>query len=367
MRALLIGDVVGGVGLKALLARLPGLREAHRPDVVVVNAENAAAGAGTSPRQAHDLLEAGVDVITGGNHTLQKREIYPLLQSEPRLLRPANIAARAPGRGLVTVETAGGPVSVVNVMGSVFMTAAHSPFAVIDDLVDEARRGADVVLVDVHAEATSEKIALGWHLDGRVSAVVGTHTHVQTADARVLPKGTAYVSDLGMTGPHDSVIGVRTDLILQRFLTGSPGRFEPADENVLVQGAVVDIGGAGRATAIETFSVPGISRVLAVLFPAPAPAKPVRRSAGGPGQGPEARMAARKRRPAAPSRQSARYRAATARSAPWLSASGLRSIRPSGRPAMLGRGQQAASSAIRAVSRSTSSAMGTGSSATRSQ
>ena len=141
MRALLIGDVVGGVGLKALLARLPGLREAHRPDVVVVNAENAAAGAGTSPRQAHDLLEAGVDVITGGNHTLQKREIYPLLQSEPRLLRPANIAARAPGRGLVTVETAGGPVSVVNVMGSVFMTAAHSPFAVIDDLVDEARRG----------------------------------------------------------------------------------------------------------------------------------------------------------------------------------------------------------------------------------
>jgi len=257
VRALLIGDVVGGVGLKALLARLPGLRDDHAPDVVVVNAENAAAGAGTSPRQAHDLLEAGVDVITGGNHTLQKREIYPLLQSEPRLLRPANIAVRAPGRGLVTVETAAGPVSVVNVMGSVFMTAAHSPFAVIDDLVDQARRGAEVVLVDVHAEATSEKIALGWHLDGRVSAVVGTHTHVQTADARVLPKGTAYVSDLGMTGPHDSVIGVRTDLILQRFLTGSPGRFEPADENVLVQGAVVDIGAGGRATAITTFSVPG--------------------------------------------------------------------------------------------------------------
>ena len=257
MRALLIGDVVGGVGLKALLARLPGLREEHRPDVVVVNAENAAAGAGTSPRQARDLLEAGVNVITGGNHTLQKREIYPMLEAEPRLLRPANIAARAPGRGLVTVATAAGPVSVVNVMGSVFMTAAHSPFAVIDDLVDEARRGAEVVLVDVHAEATSEKIALGWHLDGRVSAVVGTHTHVQTADARVLPKGTAYVSDLGMTGPHDSVIGVRTDLILQRFLTGSPGRFEPADENVLVQGAVVDVGAAGRATAIATFSVPG--------------------------------------------------------------------------------------------------------------
>jgi 2',3'-cyclic-nucleotide 2'-phosphodiesterase len=257
VRALLIGDVVGGVGLRAVLARLPGLREEHGPDVVVVNVENAAAGAGTSPRQAQDLLDAGVDVLTGGNHTLQKREIYAMLESEPRLLRPANIAARAPGRGVATVETGAGPVSVVNVMGSVFMTAAHSPFAVIDDLVEEARRGAEVVLVDVHAEATSEKIALGWHLDGRVSAVAGTHTHVQTADARVLPKGTAYVSDLGMTGPHDSVIGVRTDLILQRFLTGSPARFEPADDNVLVQGAIVDIDPDARATGIATFSIPG--------------------------------------------------------------------------------------------------------------
>jgi metallophosphoesterase (TIGR00282 family) len=256
VRALLVGDVVGGVGLRALMARLPDLRRAHRPDVVVVNAENAAAGAGTSPRQARDLLDAGVDVLTGGNHTLQKPEIYPVLATEPRVLRPANIAVSAPGSGVVTVETPAGPVSVVNVMGAVFMTAAHSPFAVIDDLVEEARGRADVVLVDVHAEATSEKIALGWHLDGRVSAVVGTHTHVQTADARVLPKGTAYVSDLGMTGPHDSVIGVRTELILQRFLTGSPGRFEPADDNVLVQGAVVEIGADGRATAIETFSVP---------------------------------------------------------------------------------------------------------------
>jgi metallophosphoesterase (TIGR00282 family) len=257
VRALLIGDVVGGVGMRALLARLPGLREAHRPDVVVVNAENAAAGAGTSPRQARDLLEAGVDVLTGGNHTLQKREIYPMLESEPRMLRPANIAARAPGRGVATVETPAGPVSVVNVMGSVFMTAAHSPFAVIDELVDGARRAAPYVLVDVHAEATSEKIALGWHLDGRATAVVGTHTHVQTADARVLPGGTAFLSDLGMTGPHDSVIGVRTELILQRFLTGSPGRFEPADGGVLVQGAVVEADGDGRATSIATFSLPG--------------------------------------------------------------------------------------------------------------
>ena len=223
----------------------------------MVNAENAAAGAGTSPRQARDLLDAGVDVLTGGNHTLQKRDIYPMLATERRMLRPANIAVEAPGRGSVTVETGAGPVSVVNVMGSVFMTAAQSPFGIIDGLVEEARRGADVVIVDVHAEATSEKIALGWHLDGRVSAVVGTHTHVQTADARVLPGGTAFLSDLGMTGPHDSVIGVRTEIVLGRFLTGAPGRFEPADGNVLVQGAAVEIGGDGRAASIATFSVPG--------------------------------------------------------------------------------------------------------------
>ena len=257
MRALMIGDVVGGVGLRALLARLPELRELHRPDMVVVNAENAASGAGTSPRQARDLLDAGVDVLTGGNHTLQKPEIYPMLEAEPRMLRPANIAVRAPGRGIVTVETAAGPVSVVNVMGSVFLTAAQSPFAIIDDLVDQARRAAPFVLVDVHAEATSEKIALAHHLKGRVTAVVGTHTHVQTADARVLAGGTAYITDLGMTGPHDSVIGVRTEIVLRRFLTNGPGRFEPAEDGVLVQGVAIEADDDGRATAIEAFSLEG--------------------------------------------------------------------------------------------------------------
>ncbi len=257
MRAILVGDVVGGVGMRALLAALPGLRAEHAPDIVIVNAENAAAGAGTSPRQARDLLEAGVNVLTGGNHTLQKSEIYPMLEAEPRMLRPANIAVRAPGRGIVTVETAAGPVSVVNVMGSVFLTAAQSPFAVIDDLVEQARRAAAFVFVDVHAEATSEKIALGHHLAGRVTAVVGTHTHVQTADARLLRGGTAYLTDLGMTGPHDSVIGVRTEIVLRRFLGATPGRFEPADGGVLVQGAIVDAGDDGRATAISTFSLEG--------------------------------------------------------------------------------------------------------------
>lgn len=257
MRALMIGDVFAGVGMRALLTRLPELREEHRPDVVVVNCENSAAGVGTSPRQAKELLDAGVDVLTGGNHTLNKPEIHPMLEAEPRMLRPANIAVRAPGRGLTTVETAAGPVSVINVMGSVFLTSAQSPFAIIDDLVEKARRAAPVVLVDMHAEATSEKIALGHHLAGRVTAVVGTHTHVQTADARILRGGTAFISDLGMTGPHDSVIGVRTEIILRRFLNGTGGRFEPADEGVLVQGVVIDAGDDGRATAIEAFSIEG--------------------------------------------------------------------------------------------------------------
>jgi metallophosphoesterase (TIGR00282 family) len=256
MRALLVGDVVGGVGMRALLARLPELREEHRPDVVVVNCENAAGGAGTSPRQATELLEAGVDVLTGGNHSLQKPEILPMLEAEPRMLRPANIAVKAPGRGVTTVETPAGPVSVVNIMGSVFMTASHSPFAIIDDLVAEARRGAEVVLVDVHAEATSEKIALAHHLDGRVSAVVGTHTHVQTADDRVLPQGTAYITDVGMTGPHDSVIGVDRSAILQRFLTALPQRFDTATENPRLNAVIVDADEAsGRAASIERVSL----------------------------------------------------------------------------------------------------------------
>lgn len=255
MRAMMIGDVFAGVGMRALLDHLPELRETHRPDVVVVNCENAAAGMGTSPRQAKDLLEAGVDVLTGGNHSLQKHDIFPMLESEPRLLRPANIAVRAPGRGIVTVETAAGPVSVINVMGSVFLTAAQSPFAVIDDLVERARRGAAVVLVDMHAEATSEKIALAHHLTGRVTAVVGTHTHVQTADARILGGTTAYISDLGMTGPHDSVIGVRTEIVLRRFLSNTSGRFEPAEGGVLVQGVVIDADDDGRATGISPFSL----------------------------------------------------------------------------------------------------------------
>jgi 2',3'-cyclic-nucleotide 2'-phosphodiesterase len=257
LKALIVGDVVGGVGLRALLGTLPALREEHEPDLVVVNAENAAGGAGTSARQVKDLLAAGVDVLTGGNHTLRQADLMPVLASEPRVLRPENLAVRAPGGGLAVVPAADGTsVAVINVLGTVFMDAVASPFGIIDGMVERARREAPVVIVDLHAEATSEKVAMGLHLDGRVTAVVGTHTHVQTADARVLAKGTAYVTDLGMTGPHDSVIGVRADIILARFLSGRPGRFEPADGGVLVQGAVLDAEPGGRARSITTFSVP---------------------------------------------------------------------------------------------------------------
>ena len=258
LRILFVGDVFGTVGLKALLAKLPELREVHRPAMVVVNAENAAGGAGTSGRQAKELLDAGIDVLTGGNHTLRQTDLFPVLEADRRVLRPDNMAPNAPGRGYVVVDVAGGfRVGVINLLGSVFMDAAHSPFAVVDALVERARRETRWVVVDIHAEATSEKVALSRHLDGRVTAVVGTHTHVQTADARVLPGGTAYMTDLGMTGPHDGVIGVRSDIVLRRFLSGSSGRFEPADGEVLVQGAIVEAGADGLATSIAAFSISG--------------------------------------------------------------------------------------------------------------
>ena len=258
LRILFVGDVFGTVGLKALLSKLPELREVHRPTMVVVNAENTAGGAGTSGRQAKELLDAGIDVLTGGNHSLRQTDLFPLLEADTRVLRPDNMAPNAPGRGYAVVDVAGGfRVGVINLLGSVFMDAAHSPFAVVDALVERARRETRWVVVDIHAEATSEKVALSRHLDGRVTAVIGTHTHVQTADARVLPGGTAYMTDLGMTGPHDGVIGVRSDIVLRRFLSGSSGRFEPADGEVLVQGAIVEAGADGLATSIAAFSISG--------------------------------------------------------------------------------------------------------------
>ncbi len=255
--ALVVGDVFGGVGMRMVEDALPRLRDEHAPDIVVVNAENAAHGSGTTPKQAAALLSAGADVLTGGNHTFRRSEFFATLENDPRVLRPSNLTTRGPGSGTVVVDARGGfRVGVINLIGSVFLDAAQSPFAVADDLVDRMRRETPLIIVDIHAEATSEKVALARHLDGRVTAVLGTHTHVPTADERVLAGGTAYISDIGMTGPHDSVIGVREEPVLRRFLTGMPAKWEPATGDVRLQAVLVRAEPDGRATAIERIDLP---------------------------------------------------------------------------------------------------------------
>jgi 2',3'-cyclic-nucleotide 2'-phosphodiesterase len=257
MRLLFIADVVGVPGRKALEQRLGSLREELDVDVCVVNGENAADGVGLTPKLARKLLEFGADAITLGNHTWRRPDLAPWIDSTDRVVRPANLSRHAPGRGLTVVPARDGtPVAVINVMGSLFLEVAHGPFEVIDDLVDEARAETPVILVDVHAEATSEKVALARWLDGRVTAVLGTHTHVQTNDARVQAGGTAALTDAGMTGPHDSVIGVAAEQAISRMRTGIPTRFETANGDVRIEGALVECTADGRATRIETIRVP---------------------------------------------------------------------------------------------------------------
>lgn len=226
-------------------------------DACILNGENAADGAGITPRLADRLLALGVDAITLGNHAFRRPEIGPYLDASERVVRPANTARSTPGRGLVVVPTsAGTKLAVINVLGSLFLHPAMSMFEVIDDLVAEARRATPVVLVDVHAEATSEKVALAHWLDGRVTAVIGTHTHVQTSDARVFPKGTAFITDVGMTGPHDSVLGVEAELAVRRLRTGLPVRFETAQGDVRIEGALVECDPeSGAASSIEAIRV----------------------------------------------------------------------------------------------------------------
>ena len=222
----------------------------------VVNAENVADGAGVTPRLAERLLAAGADVLTLGNHAWRRREIVPYLADAERVIRPANFSSEAPGRGLVVAEASDGTaVAVLNLQGSLFMPTPVSPFEMLDALVEEARAGARIVLVDFHAEATSEKVAVARLLDGRVTAVIGTHTHVQTSDARVQPGGTAAITDAGMTGPHDSVIGVKAELAIRRMRTRLPVRFEPAEGGVRIEGVVVDCSDDGRALGIELLRV----------------------------------------------------------------------------------------------------------------
>ena len=250
-----MGDVVGSPGRRALNALLPGLRERHRPDFVVVNGENSAGGVGITERIARGMLDQGVDAITLGNHAFRQSEVYGYLDREPRIIRPANYPKADPGIGHTVVEHDGMRLAVVNLSGTVFLDAARSPFAEADLILSGLRGKADHVLVDFHAEATSEKVAMGWYLDGRVTACVGTHTHVPTADARVLPGGTAYVTDVGMTGPRDGVIGVERELAVRRFLTQRPVKFETAGGKAWLNAVLIDADGDGRATAIEQLLV----------------------------------------------------------------------------------------------------------------
>jgi 2',3'-cyclic-nucleotide 2'-phosphodiesterase len=243
-------------GRRAVEERLRGLRDELGASFCILNGENAADGVGITPKLANRLLAAGADVITLGNHTWRRSEIAPYLSGSERVVRPANFSASAPGRGLTVVPAADGTaVAVLNLLGSLFMSPATGMFEIVDGLVEEARTRTPVIVVDLHAEATSEKVALARWLDGRVTAVVGTHTHVQTSDARVQPGGTAAITDVGMTGPHDSVIGVKADLAIRRMRTGMPVRFETAEGGVRIEGALIDCDDAGRARAIEPVRV----------------------------------------------------------------------------------------------------------------
>jgi 2',3'-cyclic-nucleotide 2'-phosphodiesterase len=257
LKILFLADVFGVPGRRAVEEHLPALRERYDADLAVVNGENAADGAGITGKLADKLLAAGADVVTLGNHTYRRGGIAAYLAGSERVIRPANSGSEAPGRGLAVVEARNGvAVAVVNLLGQLFLPTPVSPWEIVDALVEEARAAAPVVVVDFHAEATSEKVALAYHLDGRVTAVLGTHTHVQTADARVLRGGTAAITDAGMTGPHDSVIGSVPEGAVRRFVTGFPVRLEPATDDVRIEGVLVECGADGRATSCVPVRVP---------------------------------------------------------------------------------------------------------------
>ncbi len=252
MRILAIGDVVGRPGRRAIVRWLPGLREEHAPDLVVVNGENLRAGRGIDAPGLDDLFASGADVVTTGNHVWAHRSAERLLEEYPRVLRPANLPPPCPGRGAVVVATGVGVrVAVINLLGRVFMAPGDCPFRAADRLLERLDGRADVAVVDIHAEATSEKKALALHLDGRVAAVFGTHTHVPTADAQVLPGGTGFITDLGMTGPHRSVIGLDPEVALRRFLTARPAPQAVAEGGLGLHGALFEVDeGTGRCTGV---------------------------------------------------------------------------------------------------------------------
>ena len=238
-------------GRRAIEERLPSLKQELGADLCILNGENLADGVGITPKLADKMLAAGADAITLGNHTWRRGEIVPYLKESDRVVRPANFSSRAPGKRLIFVDG----VAVFNLLGSLFLSPAHNPFEVVDDLVEQARKQTPVIVLDMHGEATSEKVAMSRWLDGKVTAVIGTHTHVQTNDARVQPGGTAAIKDAGMTGPHDSVIGVQADLAVRAMRTSMPVRFETASGDVRIEGVLVECGDDGRATSCEAVRV----------------------------------------------------------------------------------------------------------------
>ncbi len=258
MKLLFIGDIVGQPGRRAVKELLPRLREEHRIDFVVANGENSAGGSGITVKTAEEIFAAGVNVITSGDHLWDQKEVTSLLETEKRFVRPLNYPAGTPGQGSVVVPLEGGlAIAVMNVQGRTFMPALENPFHCALAEVERLRQATPIIFVDMHAEATSEKIAFARMLDGKVSAVVGTHTHVQTADERIFPGGTAFLCDAGFTGPHDSVLGREVEPVIQRFLSNMPQRFEVARNQVLLQGALIDIDPAtGKATSIQRISKP---------------------------------------------------------------------------------------------------------------
>jgi metallophosphoesterase (TIGR00282 family) len=248
---LFVGDVVGGIGKRTLLGLLPGLRDRFAPDFVVVNGENIAGGLGITPKIARELFAADVDVITLGNHTYRHRDVYPYLDEEDRILRPANFLKSQPGHGWCVVSRGGVRLGVVSLSGNLYMNAGRPVFPEADAARHALKGKVDHLLVDMHAEATSEKVGMGWHLDGRATAVVGTHTHIPTADARVLPGGTAYITDVGMTGPRGGVIGVKREQALESMITKMPVRFETSTEDPWLNGVVIRASESMRADSIE--------------------------------------------------------------------------------------------------------------------
>jgi metallophosphoesterase, MG_246/BB_0505 family len=256
MKVVFIGDIVGNVGRDTVKRLLPWIKDKYQPHIIIANGENAAGGRGINASITRDLFDWGVHGITMGNHTWDNREIFEFIDDEKRMIRPANLAPGTPGRGYTYIKAGSKELAIVNLIGRTFLPPSECPFRAADEILEEVRKKTKCVLVDFHAEATSEKIAMGWHLDGRASLVVGTHTHVQTNDDRILPGGTAYLTDAGMTGPRDGVLGMEKENVLYKFLTGLPTRFQVADTKWILSGLCVEIDeSTGKATKIQKIRV----------------------------------------------------------------------------------------------------------------